>query len=65
LKYQLIGDPIVIDMWDEIQEVFDKTIGVILDIVEGFVKGVIDFFKNIFNKGKEIFNNLKTTLGNI
>ena len=52
-------------MWDEIQEVFDKTIGVILDIVEGFVKGVIDFFKDIFNKGKEIFNNLKTTLGNI
>jgi len=65
LKYNLIGDPIVIDMWDGIQEVFDKTIGVILDIVEGFVKGVINFFKDIFNKGKEIFNNLKTTLGNI
>lgn len=50
-KYALVGDPIVIDMWDDITKVFD-------DAIEDIVGFVNDLKDDII----KVFNDIKTTV---
>ena len=62
LKYQLIGDPIVIDMWNEICKVFNKYIGDVIKAIDQFVKDAIKFFddlaKDPIGKLKELWDGI-------
>ena len=51
IKYLLIGDPIVIDMWNGITKVFEDSI-----------KAIVDFVVGLKDKAVEIFTNIKTSL---
>ena len=70
LKYLLIGDPIVIDMWDGITAAFSEGIKNAIEFVSGMVSDIVDFFTDLKGKvtekiselwesAKEKFNNLK------
>lgn len=62
LKYQLIGDPIIIDMWEGIKQVFKDAIDAVIGFVKGLVDSVVEFFTNLWNKAVEIFTNIKNFL---
>lgn len=62
LKYNLIGDPIVIDMWEGIKQVFSDAIETVVDAVKTFVDTVIKFFTDLWNKAVEIYTNIKNFL---
>lgn len=59
IKYQLIGDPIVIDMWDGIKKVFEESIGKIIEFVKNLKDKVIEFFTNLKDKVIEQIDNIK------
>ena len=63
IKYLLVGDPIVIDMWDEITKVFDDSIQDIVGFVEDLKEDVVKFFGDIKSKVDEKVNDIKTKLG--
>ena len=62
LKYNLIGDPIVIDMWEGIKKVFSDAIQAVVDAVKGFIEKVIQFFTDLWNKAVEIYTQIKDFL---
>ena len=62
LKYALIGDPIIIDMWEGIKKVFKDAIDKVLKFVKDLVDKVIKFFTNLWDKAVEIYNKLKDFL---
>lgn len=59
LKYALIGDPIVIDMWNGIKKVFSESIKKVVDGVKQFVENIKEFFTKMKDKVVEIVTNLK------
>lgn len=59
LKYQLIGDPIVIDMCNGISEWFGKMVEAVVNFVSGLVESVVNFFTNLKDKAIEIAGNIK------
>lgn len=59
LKYQLIGDPIVIDMCNGISEWFGKMVEAVVNFVSGLVEKVVNFFTNLKDKAVEIASNIK------
>lgn len=60
LKNALIGDPIVIDMWNGITRVFSEGIKKIVDFVKGLVEKVVTFFTTLKDKITTLSNTIKT-----
>lgn len=65
LKYQLVGDPIVIDMIEEIKAIFDAGLAFVKWLVEVFVNAVIDFFVWLKETGTQVVNGLVVGLKTI
>ena len=61
-KYLLVGDPIVIDMWNDITKVFTDSVKKIADIVIGLKDKVVEIFTGIKTKIDENINGIKTKL---
>ena len=59
LKYQLIGDPIVIDMVKGIIKWFGDLVKGVVDFVKGLVEKVVEFFGNLKDKVVETASKLK------
>lgn len=68
LKYQLIGDPIVIDLIEGMKSIFQLGLDIIKGFVETFVNAVVDFFTWLKETGSQIISDfiegLKTTWDN-
>jgi len=47
IKYLLVGDPIVIDMWEEISKVFSDSIEDVIAFVKNLKDDVVQFFTDI------------------
>lgn len=62
LKYVLIGDPIIIDMWEGIKQIFSDAIQAVVDFVKGLVDSVVQFFMNLWNKAVEIWEGIKKSI---
>lgn len=60
IKYMLVGDPIVVDMWNDIKDVFDKSIGKIIEFVTNLKDKIIKLFMDIANGVAEKIANIKT-----
>ncbi len=58
-KEMLVGDPIVIDMWDDIKKVFSDSIGKIVEDVKKFKDDVVGYFKDLYDKAKQKIDDLK------
>lgn len=58
-KYALVGDPIVIDMWDDIKEVFEKSVGKVIDFVTDLKDNIIKLFTDIKSKVDEKIDDIK------
>lgn len=56
LKYQLIGDPIVIDMIEGIKAVFDAGLEFVKWLVEVFVNAIVNFFTWLKDTGSSIIS---------
>ena len=59
IKYALVGDPIVIDMWEEIKRVFDESIGKVIDFVKNLKEKVIELFTKLKEKIEEKVKDIK------
>lgn len=58
IKYALIGDPIVVDMWEGIKKIFLDSINKVISFVKDLKKNLIQLFMDIMNKAFEIFNRI-------
>lgn len=47
IKYYLVGDPIVVDMWEDIKQIFDESIGKVVEFVTNLKDDVVELFENI------------------
>lgn len=59
IKYALVGDPIVIDMWDEVTKVFSDSIDDVVGFVKGLKEDVVQFFTDIKAKVDEKIADIK------
>ena len=58
-KYALVGDPIVIDMWNDITKVFSDAIDSITDFVADLKDAIVSTFKDIYDKTKQKIDDIK------
>lgn len=63
VKYYLVGDPIVIDMWNEIKRIFDESIGKVIEFVTNLKDKILEIFGVIYEKVSEIIGQIKEKLG--
>ena len=63
IKYLLVGDPIVVDMWDEITKIFDDSIQDVVGFVKNLKEDVIQFFTDLKTKVDEKIEEIKTKFG--
>lgn len=59
LKYELIGDPIVVDMVNGIVKWFKELVTKVVEFVSNLVQKVVEFFTNLKDKVIEKVNQLK------
>lgn len=59
LKHALVGDPIVIDMWNDIKNCFSQGIQKVQEFVKNMVDKVVEFFTNLKDKTIEKVNQIK------
>jgi len=58
IKYALVGDPIVIDMWEQIKKVFADSINAVVGFVTDLKNKIIQLFLDILNKVIETLKNI-------
>lgn len=63
IKYALVGDPIVIDMWDEVTKVFSDAVDDVVGFVKDLKDDVIKFFTDIKEKVDEKITDIKAKFG--
>ena len=59
IKYELVGDPIVVDMWNDIKKIFEDSIGAVIKFVTDLKDNIIKIFTDISNNVKEKIDALK------
>ena len=59
IKYYLIGDPIVVDMWEGIKKIFSDSIGKVVNFVTKLKDDVVKFFTELAQKVAEKIADIK------
>lgn len=62
LKYELIGDPIVLDIVDGIVNAFLEMVRKVVQFISDLVQKVIQFFADLLQKTKEFISNVISTV---
>lgn len=60
LKNALIGDPIVIDMWNGITKAFSEGVKKVVEFIKGLVEKVVQFFTTLKDKVTALSSTIKT-----
>ena len=63
IKYYLVGDPIVVDMWNDIKDIFDKSIGKVIEFVTGLKDDILKIFSDIKSSVDEKITAIKEKFG--
>lgn len=58
LKYELVGDPIVLDIVDEVSKAFWEMVKKVVEFIGDLVIKIIDFFRDILSKTIEFCKNM-------
>ena len=62
LKYQLIGDPIIVDLWEGIKSIFENGIKFVVDAIGNFISNIITAFTAFLANSLQVFTTMWTAI---